>query len=200
MTETRIVIAEDETLIRMNLREALAGLGYLVVGEAADGETAVRLARQLRPDLVVMDIKMPKLDGIHAAAMLSEERVAPVLLLSAYSGREHVEAARAPGIMGYLIKPFREADLRPAIEIAMARFAELRAMNAQVDEIQETLEARKLVDQAKALLMAKESLSESEAYRRMQRLSMNSRKSMKTIAQAVIIAMQVAEAMPGTTG
>lgn len=190
MSGTRIVIAEDETLIRMNLREALAGLGYLVVGEAADGETAVRVAREVRPDLVVMDIKMPKLDGIGAATMLAEERIAPVLLLSAYTGREYIESTMAQGIMGYLIKPFREGDLQPAIEIAIARFAELRAMNAQIDEIQETIEARKLVDRAKALLMDKEGISEADAYRRMQRLSMNTRKPMKTIAQAIIIARQ----------
>jgi response regulator NasT len=194
MNGKRIVIAEDETLIRMNLREALTGLGYLVVGEVADGQAAVKMARELRPDLVVMDVKMPKLDGIGAAAALREERVAPVVLLTAYGDRENVERAREAGVMGYLVKPLREADLRPAIEVAMARFAELRAGEKEIGEMHEAIATRKLIDRAKGLLMEQEGLSEPEAYRRIQRLSMNSRKSMQTVAHAIIIASQVASA------
>jgi len=191
MAQTRLVIADDESLIRMNLKETLVGLGYLVVGEAGDGVSAITLARQLRPDLVVMDIKMPKLDGIQAAEVLTHERIAPVLLLTAYSDRELVDRARDAGVVAYLVKPFREQDLLPAIEIAMARFAELRALDKQLGDLQEAMETRKIVERAKGILMETQGLTEPEAFRRIQQLSMNTRKPMKEIAQANILANQI---------
>ncbi len=191
MAQTRLVIADDESLIRMNLKETLVGLGYLVVGEAGDGVSAITLARQLQPDLVVMDIKMPKLDGIQAAEVLTQERIAPVLLLTAYSDRELVDRARDAGVVAYLVKPFREADLLPAIEIAMARFAELRTLDKQLGDAQEAMETRKIVERAKGILMETQGLTEAEAFRRIQQLSMNTRKAMKEIAQAITIANQL---------
>lgn len=191
MAQTRLVIADDESLIRMNLKETLVGLGYLVVGEAGDGVSAINLSRELRPDLVVMDIKMPKLDGIQAAEVLTQERIAPVLLLTAYSDRELVDRARDAGVVAYLVKPFREGDLLPAIEVAMARFAELRALDKQLGDLQEAMETRKIVERAKGLLMETQGLSESEAFRRIQQLSMNTRKPMKEIAQALLLANQI---------
>ena len=191
MAQTRLVIADDESLIRMNLKETLVGLGYLVVGEAGDGVSVITLARQLRPDLVVRDIKMPKLDGIQAAEVLTHERIAPVLLLTAYSDRELVDRARDAGVVAYLVKPFREQDLLPAIEIAMARFAELRALDKQLGDLQEAMETRKIVERAKGILMETQGLTEPEAFRRIQQLSMNTRKPMKEIAQAIILANQI---------
>jgi len=191
MAQTRLVIADDESLIRMNLKETLVGLGYLVVGEAGDGVTAINLARSLQPDLVVMDIKMPKLDGIQAAEVLTQERISPVLLLTAYSDRELVDRAREAGVVAYLIKPFREADLLPAIEVAIARFQELRALDKQLGDLQEAMETRKIVERAKGILMETQGLGEPEAFRRIQQLSMNTRKPMKEIAQAIIIANQL---------
>jgi AmiR/NasT family two-component response regulator len=191
MAQTRLVIADDESLIRMNLKETLVGLGYLVVGDAGDGVTAINLARSLRPDLVIMDIKMPKLDGIQAAEVLTQERIAPVLLLTAYNDRELVDRARDAGVIAYLVKPFREADLLPAIEIAIARFHELRALDKQLGDLQEAMETRKIVERAKGLLMETQGLSEAEAFRRIQQLSMNTRKPMKEIAQALLLANQI---------
>ena len=191
MAQTRLVIGDDESLIRMNLKETLVGLGYLVVGEAGDGVSAITLSRQLKPDLVVMDIKMPKLDGIQAAEVLTQERIAPVLLLTAYSDRELVDRARDAGVVAYLVKPFREADLLPAIEVAMARFAELRALDKQLGDLQEAMETRKIVERAKGLLMETQGLSEADAFRRIQQLSMNTRKPMKEIAQALLLANQI---------
>jgi response regulator NasT len=191
MAQTRLVIADDESLIRMNLKETLVLLGYLVVGEAGDGVSAINLARELRPDLVVMDIKMPKLDGIQAARVLTQERIAPVLLLTAYSDRELVEQARDAGVVAYLVKPFRENDLMPAIEVAMARFVELRALDKQLGDLQEAMETRKVVERAKGLLMQTQGLNEAEAFRRIQQLSMNTRKPMKEIAQALLLANQI---------
>ncbi len=193
MERTRVIIADDESLIRMDLREMLTNLGYLVVGEAGDGRSAVNLARELRPDIVVMDIKMPDLDGIEAARILTEERIAPVLLLSAYSQQEQVQRARQAGVAGYLVKPFREADLAPSIEIALARFSEFRALEREMGSMHEALETRKLVDRAKGILMDAQGLNESEAFRRIQKMSMNNRKSMKSVAEAIILAQQVSE-------
>jgi two-component system, response regulator PdtaR len=191
MAQTRLVIADDESLIRMNLKETLVGLGYLVVGEAGDGVSAINLARELRPDLVVMDIKMPKLDGIQAAEILTQERIAPVLLLTAYSDRDLVERAKEAGVVAYLVKPFREADLLPALEVALARFNELRALDKALGDLKESLETRKVVERAKGLLMEQQGLSEAEAFRKIQQLSMNTRKPMKEIAQALLLAAQI---------
>ena len=152
---TRVIIADDESIIRMDLREMLTNLGYLVVGEVGDGRSAVNLCRELKPDIVVMDIKFEgeEYDGIDAARILTEEKLAPVLLLTAYSQRELVVRAREAGVVGYLVKPFREADLVPAIEVALARFDEFKAMERQVGDLEETLEARKFVDRAKGCLL-----------------------------------------------
>jgi response regulator NasT len=191
MPQTRLVIADDESLIRMNLKETLVGLGYLVVGEAGDGVSAINLARELRPDMVIMDIKMPKLDGIKAAEVLTQERLAPVVLLTAYSDRDLVERAKEAGVVSYLVKPFREADLLPALEVAMARFSELRALDKQLGDLKESLETRKVVERAKGLLMEKQGLNETEAFRKIQQLSMNTRKPMKEIAQSIMLAAQI---------
>ncbi len=191
MPQTRIVIADDESLIRMNLRETLVGLGYLVVGEAGDGVSVINLARELRPDVVVMDIKMPKLDGIQAAKVLTEEKIAPVLLLTAHSDKELVERARDAGVVGYLSKPFRDSDLMPALEIARARFEEFLTLEQQVGDLKETLETRKIIERAKGMLMDSQGLKESEAFRKIQQLSMNTRKSMREVASALLLANQM---------
>jgi two-component system, response regulator PdtaR len=189
--QLRLVIADDESLIRMNLKETLVGLGYLVVGEAGDGVSAVNLARELRPDLVVMDIKMPKLDGIQAAKVLTEDKIAPVLLLTAYSDRELIERARDAGVVNYIVKPFRDAELLPAIEIAIARYTEFQEMDKKIGDLQETLETRKLVERAKGVLMDTQGLKEQEAFRKIQQLSMNTRKTMREIAQAILLTAQI---------
>ena len=191
MAQTRLVIADDESIIRMNLKETLVGLGYLVVGEAGDGVSVINLARELQPDLVLMDIKMPKLDGIQAAKILPEEKIAPVLLLTAYSDRELVDRAKEAGVVNYVVKPFREAELLPAIEIAMARYQEFLEMDKQIYDLKETLDTRKLVERAKGILMDSQGLKEAEAFRKIQQLSMNTRKSMKEIAQAVLLANEI---------
>ncbi len=191
MERIRVVIADDESIVCMDLRELLTNLGYLVVGEAGDGKSAVNLARELRPDLVLMDVKMPDMDGIEAARILTEERIAPVVLLTAFSQRELIDRAKESGVVGYLVKPIQEADLAPAIEVALSRFAEFRELEREVDDLQEQLETRKLVDRAKGILMDTQGLSESEAFRRIQKMSMNTHKSMKEIAQAVILTHEV---------
>jgi response regulator NasT len=189
--QMRLVIADDESIIRMNLKETLEGLGYLVVGEAPDGVSAINLARELRPDLVIMDIRMPKLDGIQAAKVLTEDKIAPVLLLTAFSDRELVDRAREAGVVNYIVKPFRDAELLPAIEIAMARYSEFQEMDKKIDDLQETLETRKLVERAKGVLMDTQGLKEQEAFRKIQQLSMNTRKSMREIAQAILLTAQI---------
>jgi response regulator NasT len=185
-----VIIADDESIIRMDLREMLTNLGYLVIGEVGDGRSAVNLARELRPDVVVMDIKMPDMDGIDAAKVLTEERVAPVLLLTAYSQQELIERAKDAGVVGYMVKPFRESDLAPAIEVAVARFAEFRALEKEVGDLTLALETRKLVDRAKGILMDSQGLTEAEAFRKIQKMSMNTRKPMKEVAEAIILAQQ----------
>ncbi len=182
---------DDESIIRFDLRERLTGLGYTVVGEAADGEAAVMLARRLQPDLVLMDIKMPKMDGIAAASILLQERIAPVVLLTAFSDRDLIEDAREAGVLGYISKPFREADLVPTLEVAIARFEELRAMERENVNLKETLETRRLVDRAKGILMDTQGLSEGAAFRRIQKLAMDRRKTMKEIAEAIILAREI---------
>jgi response regulator NasT len=179
---------DDESIIRIDLREMLSNLGYLVIGEVGDGRSAVNLARELRPDLVIMDIKMPGMDGIDAAEILTEEKIAPVLLLTAYSQKELVSRARQAGVVGYLVKPFRESDLSPAIEVALARFAEFRAMESEVGDLQEALETRKFVERAKGILMDTQGLPEADAFRKIQKMSMNTRKPMKEVAEAIILA------------
>ena len=164
MAQTRIVIAEDEAIPRMDLREMLENLGYLVVGEAGDGVSAVNLARELRPDLVVMDIKMPEMDGIAAARVLTEERISPVLLVTAYSHRELVDNAKDAGVLAYVAKPFGEAQLVPAVEVALARFREFRALEKELGDTRSALETRKIVERAKGVLMDKHKLREDEAF------------------------------------
>jgi AmiR/NasT family two-component response regulator len=195
MSPTRILLAEDEVISRMDLREMLENLGYTVIGEAGDGVAAVNLARTLEPDLVIMDIKMPELDGITAAETLSQERVTPVLLLTAYSDKEFVDRAVDAGVMGYLVKPFAEAQLKPAIEVALERWREVRQIQQDLAQTQETLETRKLVERAKGVLMDSQSLKEAEAFRRIQRLSMNSRKSMREVAEAILLAHEAGRSL-----
>lgn len=190
MERTRVIIADDESLIRMDLREMLTNQGYLVIGEAGDGRSALNLARELRPDIVIMDIKMPDLDGIEAARALTQERLAPVLLLSAYSQQELIQRASQAGVAGYLVKPFRENDLAPAIEVALARFSEFRTMEREVGDLQEALETRKAVERAKGILMDTQGLNETEAFRKIQKMSMNNRKPMRAVAEAIILAHQ----------
>jgi two-component system, response regulator PdtaR len=183
---TRVVVAEDEVLIRLDLVEMLTEEGYEVVGQAGDGETAVQLATELRPDLVVLDVKMPKLDGISAAERISNERVAPVVMLTAFSQRELVERASRAGAMAYVVKPFGKADLIPAIEVARARYAEIQAVEAEVSDLTERLESRKAVDRAKGLLQTGLGLTEPEAFRWIQKTAMDLRKSMREVAEGVI--------------
>jgi len=191
MAETRVVIADDESVIRMDLKEMLQGLGYLVVGEAGDGESAVNLARELKPEIVIMDIKMPGTDGIQAAQILTEERVAPVLLLTAFSQTELIERAKSAGVVGYIVKPFRDSELVPAIEVALARFREFRELEGEIGDLKETLETRKLIERAKGILMDSQGLQEADAFRKIQKLSMNSRKSMREVAEAIVLAQQL---------
>jgi two-component system, response regulator PdtaR len=182
----RVVLAEDEALIRLDLAEMLAEEGYDVVGQAGDGEKAVRLVEELRPDLVVLDVKMPKLDGITAASRIAEQRIAPVVILTAFSQRELVDRAREAGAMAYVVKPFGKADLVPAIEVARSRFAELQQLEAEIGELNDRLETRKLVDRAKGVLQEQLSLSEPDAFRWIQKTAMDLRLSMREVAQGVV--------------
>ncbi|MEU5978992.1 response regulator [Streptomyces sp. NPDC047315] len=183
---TRVVIAEDEALIRLDLKEMLEEEGYTVVGEAGDGQKAVELAREHRPDLVILDVKMPILDGISAAEKIAGESIAPVLMLTAFSQRDLVERARDAGAMAYLVKPFSKSDVVPAIEMAVSRFAELRALEQEVADLSQRLETRKLVDRAKSVLQTEYGLTEPAAFRWIQKTSMDRRLSMRQVAEAVI--------------
>ncbi|KWW99870.1 hypothetical protein TH66_07430 [Carbonactinospora thermoautotrophica] len=182
----RVVIAEDEALIRLDLKEMLEEEGYEVVAEAGDGETAVKLAEEHRPDLVILDVKMPVLDGISAAERIAATRIAPVVILTAFSQRELVERARDAGAMAYLVKPFTKADLVPAIEMAMSRYQELTQLEREVTDLQQRLETRKLVDRAKGILMTEYGMTEPQAFRWIQKTSMDRRLTMREVAQAVI--------------
>ena len=182
----RVVIAEDEVLIRMDLAEMLVEEGYDVVGQAGDGATAVQLAEDLRPDLVILDVKMPVLDGIAAAEQIASRRIAPVVMLTAFSQRDLVERARDAGAMAYLVKPFSQSDLVPAIEMAVSRFAELALLESEVADLTERLETRKAVDRAKSVLQEQLQLSEPDAFRWIQKTAMDLRLSMRQVADGVI--------------
>jgi len=185
-TQRRVVIAEDEALIRLDLKEMLQEDGYVVVGEAGDGEQAIQLATDLRPDLVILDVKMPVLDGISAAERIVAERIAPCLILTAFSQRDLVERAREAGAMAYLVKPFTKADLVPAIEMAVSRHEEMVALAAEVTNLTERLETRKLVERAKGRLMTQHGWTEPQAFRWIQKASMDRRLSMREVAQIVL--------------
>jgi len=182
----RVVIAEDEALIRLDLAEMLGEEGYDVVGQTGDGEAAIELAERLRPDLVVLDVKMPKLDGISAAQRIAGQRIAPVVILTAFSQRDLVDRARDAGAMAYLVKPFNKVDLVPAIEMAVTRFSELQMLEAEVADLTERLETRKLVDRAKGVLQRQLELSEPDAFRWIQKTAMDLRLSMRQVAEGVI--------------
>ncbi|RBY88353.1 ANTAR domain-containing response regulator [Blastococcus sp. TF02A-26] len=193
---TRVLIAEDEALIRLDLKEMLEEEGYVVVAEVGDGQQAVDRARELAPDLVILDIQMPVLDGLSAAEQIAGDRVAPVIVLTAFSQRELVERARDAGAMAYLVKPFSKNDLVPAIEVARARFAELSALDGEVRSLEDRLEARKVVEKAKGVLMTHQGLTEAEAFRWIQRTAMNERTSMKALAQRILDEGVAAEGSP----
>nr|WP_275586509.1 response regulator [Geodermatophilus normandii] len=183
---TRVLIAEDEALIRLDLKEMLEEEGYVVVAEAGDGQTAVDRAREMTPDLVILDIQMPVLDGLAAAEQIASARIAPVIVLTAFSQRELVERARDAGAMAYLVKPFSKNDLVPAIEVARARFSEMTALDGEVRTLEERLEARKVVERAKGRLMAEQGMTEAEAFRWIQRTAMNERTSMRALAERIL--------------
>lgn len=183
---TRVLIAEDEALIRLDLKEMLQEEGFDVVAEVADGASAVRLTRELRPDLVILDVKMPVMDGIQAAEEIAKERLAAILILTAFSQRDLVEKARRAGAMAYLVKPFQKHDLLPAVEIAAGRFRDLSGLEREVDDLHGRLEARKLVERAKGLLQSREGMSEADAFRFVQRQAMERRLTMRQVAEQVI--------------
>jgi len=185
-TQRRVLVAEDEALIRLDLKEMLEEEGYEVVGEAGDGEQAVKLAEELKPDLVILDVKMPVLDGISAAERIVGQRIAPVVMLTAFSQRELVERAVDAGAMAYLVKPFAKSDLLPTIEVAVSRHAQITALEAEVGDLQDRLETRKAVDRAKSRLQAEHGMTEPEAFRWIQKTSMDRRTSMRAVADGVI--------------
>jgi response regulator NasT len=185
-TARRVVVAEDETLIRLDIIEILRGEGFDVVAEADNGERAVQLAEELKPDLVLMDVKMPVMDGITAAERIVKARISPVVLLTAFSQKELVERARDAGAMAYVVKPFTPNDLIPAIEIALSRHEEIKALEAEVTDLKEQFATRKLVERAKSLLITKMGLTEPEAFRWIQKTSMDRRLSMREVAETII--------------
>ena len=191
---TRVLIAEDEALIRLDLKEMLEEEGYAVVAEVGDGQQAIDRATELRPDLVILDIQMPVLDGLSAAERIAADRIAPVIVLTAFSQRELVERARDAGAMAYLVKPFNKADLVPAIEVARARFAEMSALDDEVRTLEDRLEARKVIEKAKGRLMTEQGLTEAEAFRHIQRTAMNDRTSMRALADKILAADTAADA------
>lgn len=187
----KVLIADDDPIIRLDLKQMLENLGYEVVAEAGDGQQAVQLARETHPDVCILDVKMPVMDGIEAVNIITEETIAPTILLTAYSDRELVDRAKAAGVFAYLVKPFKPSDLPPSIEVARSRFEQNMQLNKEVGNLQDRLEARKLIDRAKGILMDEHHLSESEAYRRIQVQSMNLRKTMREVAEAIILAKSV---------
>ena len=194
------MIAEDEALIRLDLKEMLEEEGYVVTGEAADGETAITLTQSLRPDLVILDVKMPVLDGISAAERIAADHLAPVVILTAFSQRELVERARDAGAMAYLVKPFTKADLVPAIEIAVSRFQEISALESEVGTLRDRLEVRKLLDRAKGLLQSQRGITEAEAFRWIQKTSMDRRMTMRAVSEEVLAASAAEAAGAGPAG
>ena len=189
---TRILVAEDEAIIRLDLAEMLGEAGYDVVGQASNGEQAVEMARELEPDLVIMDIKMPVMDGISAAEEIGAAKICPVVMLTAFSQTELVERARDAGVMAYIVKPFTAADLGPAIDIARSRWVEMKALESEIADLGERLETRKAVDRAKGILMKKLKITEAEAFRWIQKTAMDRRLGMKEVADAVITGMDKA--------
>ncbi len=187
----RVIVAEDETIIRMDLTERLQASGYQVVGEAGDGESAVKMARELRPDVVVMDIRMPETDGIEAARRLTDERIAPVVLVTSYSDRHLINQALEAGAINYVLKPLRDNELEAALEVAMSRHREFLAISDEVADLKDQLETRKAVERAKGLLMSRLGLDEPEAFRRIQKLSMDRRKPMREVAEAIILSEEI---------
>ncbi|MFN6551242.1 ANTAR domain-containing response regulator [Mycolicibacterium septicum] len=192
----RVLIAEDEALIRLDLAEMLREEGYEVIGEAGDGQEAVELAESLRPDLVIMDVKMPRRDGIDAASEIASKRIAPIVILTAFSQRELVERARDAGAMAYLVKPFSITDLVPAIEVAVSRFSEIAALENEVATLGDRLETRKLVERAKGLLQSKHQMTEPEAFKWIQRAAMDRRTTMKRVAEVVLETLEDSEESP----
>ena len=186
MKPLKIVIADNESIIRMDLRELLEEAGHTVVGEAVNGRKAIELTREHKPDLVIMDIKMPEMDGIAAARVIADESLAPVLLLTAFSQSEIVERAKDSGVLAYLVKPIQESSLFPAMEIAMSRGQEMKELEGELDKVKDSLELRKTLDRAKGILMTAHNISEAEAYRRIQRYSMMKRMSIKAVAEAIL--------------
>jgi len=192
VTAKRILVAEDEAIIRLDLAEMLTEAGYDVVGQAGNGEQAVTMTRDLAPDLVIMDVKMPVLDGITAAERIGAERICPVVMLTAFSQTELVERARDAGVMAYVVKPFTAADVTPAIDIALSRWGELKALESEIADLGDRLETRKAVDRAKGVLMTKLKITEAEAFRWIQKTAMDRRMGMREVAEAVVAGMDKA--------
>ncbi|MBK8727984.1 MAG: response regulator [Tetrasphaera sp.] len=192
VTAKRILVAEDEAIIRLDLAEMLTEAGYDVVGQASNGEQAVTMTRDLAPDLVIMDVKMPVLDGITAAERIGAERICPVVMLTAFSQTELVERARDAGVMAYVVKPFTAADVTPAIDIALSRWGELKALESEIADLGDRLETRKAVDRAKGVLMTKLKITEAEAFRWIQKTAMDRRMGMREVAEAVVAGMDKA--------
>ncbi|MEI7987352.1 MAG: response regulator [Armatimonadota bacterium] len=191
MSNIKVLIADDEPIIRLDLRQMLESLGYDVVGEAGNGKEAVEMAREFKPDVCILDVKMPIMDGIEAVDIITDENIAPTILLTAYSDKELIDRAKAAGVFAYLVKPFKPSDLAPTIEVARARFEQNILLGKEVSSLTERLEARKAIDKAKGILMESQGMSEAESYRRIQIQSMNLRKSMREVAEAIVMAKSI---------